>query len=244
MSITYPDWTLTPSRQPEPQAAARTGMGALLTARLGAQSRSLRERLPSIAVSAAAHGAIAYVIIFAGLTVMKPPVEEQIISVSITATQVVQPAPPPMPKLERLPDMSATAPQIAPPVLDIAAPTSQMAIQTAPSSPPTPQSEARPSEDAPMSPPRFDADYLNNPAPVYPNMSRRLREVGVVQLRVRVSPSGQPLEVQMSRSSGYARLDETARAAVQKWKFQAALRNGNAVEAWVIVPVEFSLTRA
>jgi protein TonB len=219
-------------------------MGALLTARPGAQPRSLRERLPSIAVSAAAHAALAYVIIFAGLTVITPQDEVQTISVSIAAPQLAQPAPPPMPKLERLPDVISTVPDIVPPMLEIAAPPSQMTIQATPPSPPAQSSETRSAEDAPLSPPRFDAAYLNNPAPVYPNMSRRLRETGVVQLRVRVSATGQPLEVQMSKSSGYARLDEAARAAVQAWKFQAALRNGTAVEAWVIVPVEFSLTRA
>jgi len=112
----------------------------------------------------------------------------------------------------------------------------------APPSPPT--KDTPDTQDAPISPPRFDAGYLNNPAPAYPNMSRRLREVGVVQLRVRVSASGEPLEIQLAKSSGYARLDDSARAAVQKWKFQPAMRNGNALEAWVIVPVDFSLTRS
>jgi protein TonB len=60
---------------------------------------------------------------------------------------------------------------------------------------------------------------------------------------VRVSTDGQPLEIQLANSSGYARLDDAARSAVQKWKFAPAMRNGNPVEAWVIVPLEFSLTR-
>ena len=104
--------------------------------------------------------------------------------------------------------------------------------------------DSKGSEEAAVTAPRCDADYLNNPAPVYPNMSRRLREVGVVQLRVRVNAAGEPLDIQLFKSSGYARLDDSARAAVQKWKFQPARRNGSAVEAWVIVPVEFSLTRS
>jgi TonB family protein len=45
-------------------------------------------------------------------------------------------------------------------------------------------------------------------------MSRRLREVGVTQLRVRVSASGEPLEIQLATSSGYSRLDDAARSAV------------------------------
>jgi protein TonB len=75
-------------------------------------------------------------------------------------------------------------------------------------------------------------------------MSRRLREVGTVQLRVRVSAEGQALDVQLAKSSGYSRLDEAALAAVKQWKFQPALRGDTAIEAWVLVPVEFSLTRS
>jgi protein TonB len=110
--------------------------------------------------------------------------------------------------------------------------------------PPAPAKNATDTAESAVSPPRFDAGYLNNPAPVYPNMSRRLREVGIAHLRVRVSASGEPLEIQLFKSSGYVRLDEAARVAVQKWKFQPALRNGVAVEDWVDVPLRFSLDRS
>jgi protein TonB len=75
-------------------------------------------------------------------------------------------------------------------------------------------------------------------------MSRRLREVGTVQFRVRVSATGLPLEIQMAKSSGYARLDEAGLTALRKCKFQPASRSGQALEAWVLVPIEFSLTRS
>lgn len=89
--------------------------------------------------------------------------------------------------------------------------------------------------------PRFDADYLNNPAPMYPRVSRRLREQGVVMLRVYVLPSGLPEVVELKNSSGSTRLDESALEAVRKWKFVPAQSGGRAVSAWVIVPIEFSL---
>ena len=38
--------------------------------------------------------------------------------------------------------------------------------------------------------PRFDADYLNNPKPAYPSMSKRLGEEGQVLLRVLVGQDG------------------------------------------------------
>lgn len=89
--------------------------------------------------------------------------------------------------------------------------------------------------------PRFDADYLNNPAPIYPRVSRRLREQGVVMLRVHVLPSGTPEVVELKTSSGSPRLDDSAVEAVRKWKFVPAQSGGRAVSAWVIVPIEFSL---
>ena len=50
-------------------------------------------------------------------------------------------------------------------------------------------------EPAPVSAARFDADYLHNPAPAYPAMSRRNGEEGRVQLSVRVSAQGRAEQV-------------------------------------------------
>ena len=88
---------------------------------------------------------------------------------------------------------------------------------------------------------RFDAAYLHNQKPVYPVASRRLGEEGRVLLRVRVSAHGQPLEVDVKQSSGFSRLDEAARAAVERWRFVPARQGTEAVEASVLVPLHFSL---
>jgi protein TonB len=88
---------------------------------------------------------------------------------------------------------------------------------------------------------RFDADYLQNPKPVYPPMSRRLGEEGKVVLRVRVSAQGQALSVEVRQSSGFTRLDDAARSAVERWRFVPARQGEQAVEAWVLVPLTFTL---
>ena len=88
---------------------------------------------------------------------------------------------------------------------------------------------------------RFDADYLHNPKPVYPALSRRMGEEGRVLLRVLVSPQGTPVEINLKQSSGFPRLDAAANEAVAKWRFVPAKRGDEAVEAWVIVPISFSL---
>lgn len=110
------------------------------------------------------------------------------------------------------------------------------------SAPATAPLTGRPSEGvATLTEARFDADYLNNPAPAYPALSRRMREEGRVMLRVRVSAGGQPEQVELSASSGSGRLDNAAREAVRRWRFVPAKRGGQAVESWVLVPVVFKL---
>ena len=89
--------------------------------------------------------------------------------------------------------------------------------------------------------PQYQADYLQNPPPVYPRLSQRLREQGEVLLRVQVGMDGQPLEISLQQSSGHARLDQAAQKAVTQWRFEPAQRNGKPVVAWVVVPFEFAL---
>jgi protein TonB len=94
---------------------------------------------------------------------------------------------------------------------------------------------------APMTPPVFDADYLLNPAPVYPRLARRMGEQGRVILRVLVNAGGSADEVQLRTSSGHARLDDAARETVRAWKFVPAKRGGQAVPAWVLIPISFRI---
>ena len=89
--------------------------------------------------------------------------------------------------------------------------------------------------------PVFSAEYLNNPAPAYPRLSRQLGEQGKVLLRVRVTMEGRAAQIVEAQSSGSARLDEAARAAVRQWRFVPARRGGRAVDAWVLVPIVFTL---
>lgn len=109
----------------------------------------------------------------------------------------------------------------------------------------TPQvKEAPPAAAAPaasFSQARFDADYLQNPPPAYPSMSKRLREEGKVILRVHVEVSGRPGQIEIKTSSGSPRLDQAALEAVTRWKFIAARRGDEVVAAWVLVPIIFNL---
>lgn len=110
---------------------------------------------------------------------------------------VPPPRPPPPIKIERtVPTMIASE------VPKLAASQWQIAAAPAPTPPPTPV--AQPTDTAPITEARFDADYLKNPSPDYPALSRRMREQGIVVLRVRVREDGQPAEVIIEREIGRA----------------------------------------
>jgi periplasmic protein TonB len=114
-------------------------------------------------------------------------------------------------------------------------------VAAAPAAPPAPPPIPATPTPAPIRPPSFNADYLNNPAPRYPALSRRMGEEGKVLLRVFVNEEGLPAQVQIQSSSGSSRLDSTALEAVKQWKFVPAHRGAEPVAAWVIVPISFSL---
>lgn len=76
-------------------------------------------------------------------------------------------------------------------------------------------------------------------APPYPALSRRLGEAGVVVLRVELSETGHVATARVNTSSGHARLDEAALAAVRTWRCTPASRNGQPVRAVALQPFDF-----
>ena len=95
------------------------------------------------------------------------------------------------------------------------------------------------SDTGSLIPPIFNADYLDNPKPPYPMLSRRNGETGRVMLRVYVTTEGRAGQVEVDKSSGFERLDNAARNAVAGWRFVPARRGSEHVAAWVLVPISF-----
>jgi len=85
------------------------------------------------------------------------------------------------------------------------------------------------------------ANYLRNPPPKYPAESRKLREQGVVLLKVSVTAEGRAADVQLQRSSSFPRLDDAAIRAVRRWEFSPARVGVTPVASAVEVPVRFGL---
>lgn len=90
------------------------------------------------------------------------------------------------------------------------------------------------------SPPRIDLSRPN-PRPVYPESSKRLGEIGTVVVAVHVNELGRPFDVQLARTSGFARLDQAAVEAVRQWHFSPAIRDGEAVAEWTAVGIQFNM---
>lgn len=218
-------------------------------------SQELFKPKRSLTVLAAVGGAHVLVLIaLLSVKMISAPLPEV-----VTMLNIVMPSPPPQPKItppKALPSSAKVQPQVvrktsepvtktvvlttqAPsPVVEVAV--SQPAIAANVPSPASPAPAPAPSP-AVQTAPRFDADYLDNPAPVYPPLSRRANEEGKVILRVFVEANGQPSQIEIRTSSGYGRLDKAALAAVSQWKFAPARLGNDSVGAWVLVPIVFSL---
>jgi protein TonB len=97
------------------------------------------------------------------------------------------------------------------------------------------------SSDQPLILPNLNADYLDNPAPAYPEEARARGEQGRVMVRALINIQGTVSQLLVQRSSGYASLDQAALATVKGWRFVPARRGENTVAAWVVVPISFSL---
>lgn len=89
--------------------------------------------------------------------------------------------------------------------------------------------------------PSSDADYLHNPPPAYPRMSRRMGEQGTVVLRVFINAEGRAEQADIRSMSGYPRLDEAALDTVKRWRYVPGQRAGQAEGMWFNVPVRFVL---
>ena len=178
-------------------------------------------------------------------TEVAPPVRMEVRTVEVPATKAPPPPPPAPPRPLPIAAQPRATPAAAPaqdpvpaftvpvqpaPHLVVPATSGHAAPAATPVPPPVPVTAAR-----------FDADYLQNPAPAYPPVSRRMREEGRVLLLVRVSASGQAEAAQVRQSSGFERLDEAALAAVRQWRFVPARRGDEAVAASVLVPLVFRL---
>ncbi len=158
------------------------------------------------------------------------PVKQPVVRRAEPATA---PAPPPLPAAAPTPDPIPLAPEVAPaPIAPLPPNTAPVAMAPAPPAPPTPVRVELPSSDA---------DYLQNPKPAYPAISKRLGEQGKVVVRVLIGTDGTAQKAEIQQSSGFDRLDQAARTTVLKWRYVPGKRGGVAQAMWFNVPIHFVL---
>jgi protein TonB len=117
--------------------------------------------------------------------------------------------------------------------------------ELAPDTPDAPLAPTTPAIATPAAtPPGVRLEYARAPAPSYPRAALHAGIEGTVLLQVLVDVDGRPLQVDVNRSSGDRRLDLAAREQVLRhWRFRPAIRDGRAVQAIGLVPINFSLDR-
>ena len=83
-----------------------------------------------------------------------------------------------------------------------------------------------------------------SPSPPYPAQALRLRQSGLVTLKLLVNEQGQAIEGSIESSSGSRILDEAAlKFVLKRWRFFPAQQAGQNVQAWVLLPISFELPR-
>ncbi len=154
------------------------------------------------------------------------------------------PEPPPKPKPQAPPapkappvETAVSAPPPAAPVPESAEP---LVAEAAPASQPAPPAPPA-AQPLAVEPPRSDAAHLNNPPPAYPAMARRLNETGRVVMDVYILADGSVGQIKLKHSSGFARLDQAALAAVRQWRYVPARQGGTAIAYWYVQPLNFAL---
>lgn len=141
------------------------------------------------------------------------------------------------------PSATSTPHRKAPPAIvhTDASATPVIADSTAPTNAALPATGSAIDDNSTLTAPLYRAAYLDNPRPAYPLAARRRGLEGTVHIDVLVSRDGVAREVRVKTTSGTNDLDESALAAVRRWRFLPARRGAETVEAWITVPIRFQL---
>jgi protein TonB len=191
-------------------------------------------------------------VLFAMTVLMKPPLVLQKDSGTwiVQLPEAVDPPPPPPPEtvpVQRRSDPAPTQPPSPPQPATAPRSPSQPLVAT-PTPAATPDAFSVPEPDPAVATPATGPvagvrlEYASAPAPRYTADLVRDQAQGTVMLQVLVDTDGRPLQVSVHASSGNRRLDRLAQQHVLKhWTFRPAMRDGRAVQAIGLVPIDFKL---
>ena len=160
--------------------------------------------------------------------------------------QLEAPLPPPAEAtallLPDLPQADSPAPSLLPDTLTAApappAPSRPRPATASAAAAPTAAAAATAGTTGEYTPPA----YRHTPKPPYPPAMRQSRLEGSVRLRISISATGRPEQVEILTGSGHTAFDTTAQAWILRhWQFEPARRGGRAVPSRVITSIRFEL---
>ncbi len=209
-----------------------------------------KPRRLALVATVALHLLGALALLQAGRTVVRAasaqPLEVRLLHDSPSPAPLPAPAPlprtvpVPAPLLPNIPLPEFEAPSARPAAIQAQAP--QMQSAPAVATAPTPVAQA---PAAPVASPKPVAAsalrYRIEPAVEVPLLSRRAGEAGRVGLRVVFDTQGRPRDIQLQRSSGFARLDAQALTAMQGARIVPIVEDGRAIEVVAIAWLEYEL---
>ena len=207
---------------------------------------------PSPARIAGVAGAIAlnaalFMLLLAPMGSDVPPLPPDDDPIAIQILEPLEPPPPPPP----IP-VPVTPPTPVPPVArnTVVEPVEpspvvfdHSSVMDLPALPPAePAAVAAAAQAAPAPVTGVRLEYASAPPPPYPRRQLAERVEGQVLLKVLVDVDGRALEVTIQRSSGNRDLDRAAQQHILRhWTFRPAMKDGRAVQAIGLVPIDFKL---
>ncbi len=152
--------------------------------------------------------------------------------------KVIKAPPPPRPVAIRSP---VPAPDAPTGIIEPQPPAAPVMATPAPPAPPAPVLAPAHAVKPAVQLPATDAAYAQRCSPVYPSMSNRLGEKGMVVIKVLVGADGLPKQTRIGKSSGFDRLDQAAREALMRCRFAPGKVNGVAQAMEMDAPINFVL---
>ena len=167
--------------------------------------------------------------------VIKGPIETKLVKETKEPPPPEAPPPPP-PKLVVPPP-----PFIPPPEIQIAVAVSPNAISAVTNKTPPPAPPPMKPTPRPGTPAALARDTCPTVEPPYPMASKRNQETGTLVLRLQIGPDGTASAVEVTKSSGHARLDESAKNWIVTCHFKPATADGKPIASTLSQSYTFNL---
>ena len=87
----------------------------------------------------------------------------------------------------------------------------------------------------------YEVGSSKNPRPPYPPAAFLGHIEGRVIIKAHVMTDGKLGEVQLRQTSGSTQLDQSALETIARWELQPARNNGQPVDQWIEIPINFRI---